>query len=103
MKFKTLAVLHGVKESKGEYEGRAFDSTQYHVTVDLQDNSSGRSIGVVTRPFKCGPAADFEKWAHLSKSWPLGGVPVECEFDVVAGPDNSSKLLLLGIRPAPAK
>lgn len=101
MKFKNIAVLHGIKESKGEYEGRAFDSTQYNLTVDLQDNTSGRSMGVVTRPFKCGPASDFDKWAHLAKAWPLGGLPCECEFDVVAGSDNSAKLILLSIKPAP--
>jgi hypothetical protein len=99
MKFKTLAICTGIKESKGDFEGKAFSSTTFHCIVDVAENGAGRSIGAVTRPFKFGDASEFEKWAHLSKSWPATGLPVECEFDMVAGSDNSTKLVLLGIKP----
>lgn len=102
MKFKNLALLTGIKESKGEFEGKAFSSTTFHLSVDVAENGAGRSIGTVTRPFKFGDASEFEKWAHLDKSFPLGGMQVQCEFEVVAGADNSSKLVLLGILPATA-
>ena len=59
MKFETTAIVHGVKESKGSIEGRAYSSTTFHIEVDLQENSSGRSIGTVTRPFKFGSADEF--------------------------------------------
>lgn len=100
MKFSNQALCTGIKESKGEFEGKAFSSTTFHLIVDVAENGAGRSLGSVTRPFKFGDASEFEKWAHLSKSWPVTGVPCQCDFEVVAGSDNSSKLVLLGIRPA---
>lgn len=99
MKFSNTAICTGIKESKGEMEGKAFSSTTFHLIVDVAENGAGRSIGAVTRPFKYGDASEFEKWAHLSKSWPVGGLPCACDFEVVAGADNTSKLVLLGIRP----
>lgn len=103
MKMKNTAVLHGIKSSKGEIEGRGFDSTTFHLSVDIASSQSGESIGVVTRPFKFGDSTEFQKWAHLKDKWPLGGILCECDFDVVAGADNSVKLTLLGIKPASTK
>lgn len=102
MKLQNVAVLHGIKSSKGEIEGRGYDSTTFHLSVDLGQSSNGDSIGVVTRPFKCGTSEEFKKWAHLKNAWPLGGVPVQCEFDIVAGADQTAKLTLLSIKPATA-
>lgn len=99
MKMSNKAVLHGIKSSKGDFEGRGYDSTTFHLAVDMGQSSNGESIGVVTRPFKFGDSSEFQKWAHLKNSWPLGGVLCDCDFDVVAGSDNSTKLTLLGIRP----
>jgi hypothetical protein len=99
MKFTNKAICTGIKESKGEFDGKAFSSTTFHLSVDLGENGAGRSLGVVSRPFKYGDASEFEKWAHLGKSWPVGGVACDCDFEVIAGADNTSKLMLLGIRP----
>ena len=101
MKFQSTVVCTGIKESKGDYEGRPFSSTTFHLIVDVAENSSGRSIGAVTRPFKFGDASEFDKWAHLAKAWPAGGLPCLVDFDIVAGVGNDSKLTLLGIKPAP--
>ena len=103
MKMKNPAGLHGIESSKGEVEGRGFDSTTFHLSVDIASSQSGDSIGVVTRPFKFGDSTEFQKWAHLKDKWPLGGILCDCEFDVVAGADNSVKLTLLGIKPASTK
>lgn len=100
MKMQSRAVLHGIKSSKGDIEGRAYDSTTFHLSVDLGQSGNGESIGVVTRPFKFGKSDEFQKWAHFKNSWPIGGVMCDCEFDIVAGADNSAKLTLLGIKPA---
>lgn len=100
MKVTTKAVLHGIKSSKGEIEGRGFDSTTFHLSVDIGESTMGQSIGVVTRPFKFGTSTEFDKWAHLKDRWPAGGVPCDCEMDVVAGSDQSVKLTLLAIRPS---
>ena len=76
MKLQSQAVLHGIKSSKGEIEGRGYDSTTFHISVDLGATSNGESIGVVTRPFKCGTSEEFKKWAHLKNNWPATGIPV---------------------------
>jgi hypothetical protein len=101
MKFQNRVLCTGIKESAGTMEGKAFSSTTFHLIVDVAENSAGRSIGQVTRPFKYGDATEFEKWAHLAKAWPPGGLPCEAQFEVVAGADNTSKLVLLDLKPAP--
>lgn len=101
MKFQNQVVCTGIKESKGDYEGRPFSSTTFHLIVDIAENTSGRSMGVVTRPFKFGDASEYEKWQVFAKAWPEGGVRCVADFDIVAGAGNESKLTLLGIRPAP--
>lgn len=101
MKFQNQVICTGIKESVGEYEGRKFSSTTFHLIVDVAENSSGRSIGAVTRPFKMGDATEFEKWAHLEKSWPVMGLVCTAEFDVVAAQGTESKLTLLSLKPTP--
>lgn len=100
MLLKNTVICTGIKESAGEYEGRKFSSTTFHLIVDIKENGAGRSIGTVTRPFKFGDAAEFEKWAHLAKSWPAAGVPCDCTFELVAGAGNDSRLELKEIKPA---
>ena len=100
MKMQSVAVCTGIKESKGDFEGKAFSSTTFHLHVDVAENGSGRSLGVVSRPFKFGDASEFEKWVPLKAAWPATGLPCLATFDVVAGADNSSKLTLLDLRPA---
>jgi len=101
MQMNSKAILVGIKESKGNFEGKDFSSTTYHLIVDVAGNTAGRSIGSVSRPFKCGDASEFQKWAHLEKSWPVAGLLCDCVFDIVAGAGNDSKLTLLEIKPAP--
>ena len=100
MKMQSQALLFGIESSKGEFQGTAYDSTKFHLSVDMGTKSNGKTIGVVTRPFKCGTSEEFKKWAHLKNNWPATGIPVLCEFDVVAGADQTSKLTLLAIKPA---
>lgn len=100
MQMKSTVICTGIKESKGTFEGKDFSSTTYHLVVDVAGNSAGRSIGSVSRPFKCGDASEFQKWAHLEKSWPVAGLPCDCVFDIVAGAGNDSKLTLLEIKPS---
>lgn len=95
MRFKNQVMLHAVKESAGDIEGRAFSSTKFHLEVDLKDNGVGRSIGRVTREFKCGDAKEFDKWAHLGSALPL---LVEATFEMEATKDGS-KLALVEVVP----
>lgn len=96
MRFNSEVIVHAVKESAGEYEGRAFSSTTFHCEVDLKENGAGRSIGRVTRPFKLGDAKEFDKWAHLGNSLPIKAAAV---FEMAAGREDSAKLTLVEIRP----
>ena len=103
MRFQAQAILTAIATSKGEYEGRAFDSCTFHLSVDLPEKSTGETMGNVTRPFKMGTSAEFEKWRHLKDKWPVSGVPVECIFEATAGADNSTKLALVAIKPLPTQ
>ena len=99
MRFQAQGILTGIKSSKGDFEGRAFDSTTFHLAVDLPDSQSGESLGQVTRPFKFGNSTEFAKWKHLKSGWPAGGVAVDCTFEMAAGAEQSSKLILVDIQP----
>ncbi|SFD87126.1 hypothetical protein [Paracidovorax konjaci] len=96
MKFQTEVVVHGVKESEGTIEGRAYSSTTFHCEVDLSENSAGRSIGRATRPFKLGDAREYDKWAHLGASLPIKAMAT---FEMAAGAQDATKLKLVDIKP----
>lgn len=104
MRFTASAVLVGIASSKGEFESspgntRAYDSTTFHLAVDLGEKSTGETIGQVTRPFKLGTSTEFAKWKGMKSKWPVGGIEVEATFEVAAGAENSSKLTLIDIKP----
>ena len=99
MQFKIQAILLGVKESKGSFEGRAFDSCTFHLVIDSAESSSGRSLGCVTRPFKFGKGAEIENWTPYEQQMKTGGLLVEAEFLMVAGADKAVNMQLLGIKP----
>lgn len=96
MQFDTEVVVYAVKESQGEIEGRKYSSCTFHCTVDLKENSAGRSIGVVTRPFRLGDATEFDKWAHLGNSLP---VKAKATFELAAAKEDGTNLKLVAIRP----
>lgn len=101
MKMQSQALLFGIESSKGEFQGTAYDSTKFHLSVDMGTKSNGKTIGVVTRPFKFGDSTEIEKWVNLTPHLSTGKpVPCNCEFDVVASSDGV-KLTLLAIQPAP--
>lgn len=104
MEMNSVAMLSGIESSKGDFEGTAYDSTKFHLSVDLGKKSNGKTVGLVTRPFKFGDSGEIEKWAHLDKFLREGkSIPCACVFDVVASSDGV-KLTLLAISPqAPAK
>ena len=100
MKMQSNALLFGIESSKGTFENTTYDSTKFHISVDMGSKSNGKTIGVVTRPFKLGDSTEIEKWTALAPHLGAGKpVPVECEFDVVASSDGT-KLTLLAIKPA---
>lgn len=107
MQFQAEVIVHAVKESVGTIDGRAFSSTAFHCQMDLKENSAGRSIGCVTRPFKLGDHREFDKWEHLAGSLPI---KAQATFEMQASKEEGAKMVLLAIRPietraaaAPAK
>lgn len=96
MQFQNEVIVHAVKESVGEIEGRAFSSCTFHCEVDLKENSAGRSIGRVTRPFKLGDAKEFDKWAHLGQSLPI---KAQATFEMTAAREDGTALKLVSIKP----
>lgn len=96
MQFTSNVIVHGIKESKGTFEGKAFSSTTFHCEVDLKENGAGRSLGRVTRPFKIGDAGEFDKWAHLGNAFPI---QAEAVFEMEAARDDGSRLVLVSIKP----
>lgn len=99
MQVKSEVIVHAVKESVGEFEGRAFSSCAFHCEVDLKENNAGRSIGRVTRPFKLGDAKEFDKWAHLGNALPI---KANATFEMVAGREDGTSLKLVSIVPVTA-
>lgn len=63
MLFKTTMLVLGAKSSKGEYNGRSFDSTTIFFKADLQDGDN--FVGEVGEQMKWGTSANFEKIKHL--------------------------------------
>ena len=107
MKLPEMKVTcHGIKQSAVEFDGKKFSSTTFYLPAELAESAAGKTLGAITVPYKFGDASEFDKWAHLSNSWPEGGLPVSVQFELVAGKDaqgkESGKLQLVGIRPVTA-
>ena len=105
MKMQSTSTLFGIKASEGEMEGTKYSSTTFYLPADFASTTNTKAMGAVTVPYKFGDASEFQKWAHLEKSFPASGIPVNCEFDVIVGKDaqgkDSAKLVLVGIKPTP--
>lgn len=107
MKLPEMKVIcHGIKQSAVEFDGKKFSSTTFYLPAELAESAAGKTLGAITVPYKLGDASEFEKWAHLSNSWPESGLPVMVQFELVSGKDaqgkDAGKLQLTGIRPAAA-
>lgn len=96
MNLNSEVVIHAIKESKGDINGRAFSSTTFHCEVDLKENGAGRSMGHVTRPFKFGDASEYDKWEHLKNSLPIRAMAT---FEIGAAREDGTNLVLTDIKP----
>lgn len=63
MLFKTDMIVLGAKSSKGEYNGRPFDSTTVFFKADLQEGDN--FAGEVGEQMKWGASANFDKIKDL--------------------------------------
>lgn len=103
MQMNSEVLVHGIKESTGTFEGKAFSSTVFHCEVDMKENGAGRALGHVTRPFKLGDHGEFEKWAHLGPVLNNGPIRAMATFEMEATREDGTKLVLVAIRPVDAK
>lgn len=88
MKFKAEVNVTGMKPSKGDFEGTAYDSTKVYV---LEEMSAGK--GQCTIEYSLGKSDEFAKFEHLP--FPFIG---EAEMEIQAtGKDK--KIVMLGLRP----
>lgn len=63
MQFKTQLIVLGAKSSKGEMNGRPYDSTTVFFQADLQDGDN--FCGQVGESLKWGTSLNFDKIKHL--------------------------------------
>jgi hypothetical protein len=70
----------GAKRSKGEYEGKPFDSTKIYALLDL-NNSSDQGRGFATVEYPWGKSDNFGKISHLP-------FPFEADVDMTLVTDG---------------
>ncbi len=102
MQMNSEVLVHGIKESTGTFEGKAFSSTTFHCEVDMKENGAGRALGHVTRPFKLGDHTEFEKWKHLGPRLNDGPIRALATFEMEATREDGTKLVLVAIKPVAA-
>lgn len=97
MQFKSVSRVTSMKPSKGEFEGRPYDSTKVFVETGVASDSEG--FGYVTVSYNWGLSDnyhDFVRSTGINK-------PFDAEItweNIVAG--NGSKLVLVDLKPVTA-
>ncbi|MDQ8850359.1 hypothetical protein RFI41_15955 [Acinetobacter nosocomialis] len=91
MQFKSTMVVLGAKSSKGEFNGRPYDSTVIFYKADLQDGDN--FVGEVGEQIKWGSSANFQKIKGLE--FPL---VADVTMEQVSN-GNTSTLVLLDLVP----
>lgn len=91
MQFKSTMVVLGAKSSKGEYQGRPYDSTVIFYKADLQEGDN--FVGEVGESIKWGTSANFEKIKTFD--FPL---VADVTMEQVSN-GKSSVLVLLDLQP----
>lgn len=92
MKFESEVIVCGMKASKGEVEGNAYDSTKVYVETSL-DDSKGMAKGVSTLEYTMGKSDEFDKFKHLP--FPIKAI---ASFEIVTT-GKVQKTVLHGLKP----
>ena len=64
MRFESQCIVHGIKRSKGDFEGTKYDSTKFYIETDLDDRT-GNAKGKATMEYSMGDSSEFERYSHL--------------------------------------
>jgi hypothetical protein len=100
MIFESQVVVKGMKRSKGDFEGTAFDYTAIFIEVSL-DESKKNAIGTATQDFRMGTSEVYDRFASIP--FPFNA---KAKFEMVASGKGTVQRLLdlvpvpLAARPA---
>lgn len=92
MKINQQLTITGMKSSKGEFEGTAYDSTKVYAMTDM-DETKGNAKGFATVEYPFGKSDEFEKFKQLP--YPF---KADCEMEFVTS-GKAQKMILLSIKP----
>lgn len=95
MKINQQLTITGMKASKGDFEGTAFDSTKVYAMTDM-DESKGNAKGFATVEYSFAKADEFDKFKHLT--FPF---KADCEMEFVTS-GKAQKMILLAVKPLAA-
>lgn len=87
--------ITGAKSSKGEMEGRPYDSTKIYVQTRM-DPSKGTMVGTATEEYTWGLSDNFEKLKDLK--FPL---QASVDFEQVTS-GNRVKIIVMDVQLLPA-
>lgn len=96
MQFQSNVVVTGAKRSKGEMEGKPYDSTKVYVQTGM-DTSKGDAVGFAGSEYPWGLSDNFNKVATLK--YPFEAVAT---FEMVTN-GKSQKTILIDLKPVPAQ
>ena len=85
-------IVTGAKASKGEMNGRPYDSTKIYVQT-MMDPTKGTMIGTATEEYNWGLSENYEKIKSLK-------FPIEAnvDFEIVTSGKNS-KTIVMDVQP----
>lgn len=95
-------LVTGLKMSKGEYEGKAYDSTTLYVDLRL-DESKGTQVGRSTAEFKWPNSEMFHKLKPLFEQARDAKKPFYCEIEreEVGIGKGQTRMEITSIQPLP--
>jgi len=97
MRFTSEVIVYGLKASKGDFEGTAFDSCKAYVLTPF-DESKGTARGAATAEYVIGKSDEYEKYSQV----PL---PFKAKADMeITTNGKTMKTIVHSLAPlAPAK
>ncbi len=97
MQFKSDVVVTAFKASKGEMEGKPYDSTKVYIETQMQ--AGERSKGIIATEYTWGTSANYEQIEKLEPPFKAQAVMQQVSNG------RNSKIILIDLVPekAPAK
>ncbi len=98
MKMQSEITVTGMKASKGDYEGTAYDSTKVYALVEM-DTKGDKAMGQATAVFNFGTSDAYEQFRHLKGAMPFRAM---ADFEIVTN-GREVKQVLIGLKPLDTK